>query len=167
MAEQGLDVGNTGAGGIGQKSRNMRPGGRGGSIVAPFDPVSAREAARRRWENVSKAARLGLADAAASIDQLPIDRRSSVGVVRFLVEQHTLNAADPSARGATQSFKQVMDLAYPKPEREVAAASAVPAGGATIALSPELARALLAELRRGSDSGGNVVEHRARQADSE
>lgn len=146
-------------GDIGQQSRNMRPGGRGGRIVQPFDSNTARAAAAKRWAAVSQAARLGIADAGAQIPD--IDKRGSVPVVRYLVQQHTLNAADPSARGATQSFKQIMDLAYPKPEREVAASAAIPAGGASVTLSPELARELLAELRRRE--AGPVVEHQAKR----
>jgi hypothetical protein len=139
------------SGDIGQTSRNMRPGGRGGRIVQPFDSASARAAAAKRWAAVSQAARLGIADAGTQIPD--IDKRGSVPVVRYLVQQHTLNAADPSARGATQSFKQIMDLAYPKPEREVAPSSVVPAGGASIALSPELARELLAAMRARREQG--------------
>lgn len=153
VAEAGGTYAVTTGGDIGQASRNMRPGGRGGRIVQPFDSASAKEAARRRWDAVSQAARLGIADAGAKIPD--IDKRGSVPVVRYLVQQHTLNAADPSARGATQSFKQVMDLAYPKPEREVGASAAVPAGGATLSLSPELARELLAAMRERRASGGD------------
>jgi len=79
-----------------------------------------------------------------------------VPVVRYLVQQHTLNAADPSARGSAQSFKQVMDLAYPKPEREVAASSAVPEGGATLQLSADLARELLAAMRDKRERGAGA-----------
>ena len=146
-------------------TQRTRIAGKNGGTLTPYNAEQARQAARRRWELVSAAARRGLAKAG---EQIPdIARQGPVAVVEYLVTQHTLNAADPSARGATQSFKQVMDLAYPRPDREVSAGPAVPAGGATIALSPELARALLAELRRGSGDGGNVVEHRARQADGE
>jgi hypothetical protein len=139
----------------GQSTGKRRPGANGGSIVAPWSSEDARAAARRRWDNMSKAARLGIADAGAQIPD--IDKRSAPDVIRYLAQQHTLNAADPSARGATQSFKIVTDLAYPKPEREVNQANAVPAGGATLALSPELARELLAAMR----------ERRANQANAE
>src|SRR3990167_1158699 len=52
---------------FGQTS-GMRRGGNGGLIVPPFDRETAREAAARRWAGVSRAARLGLADAG---EQLP------------------------------------------------------------------------------------------------
>lgn len=132
--------------GIGQTSGNeMVPGARGGRIVKPWDSAAAAAAARRRWELASQAARRGMAKAG---EQLPnIDRRGPLAVVEYLTEQHTLNAADPSARGAGASLREVMRLAYPAPERAQVAAGETPAGGLTFHLSPELARDLLAELR--------------------
>lgn len=135
------------------------PGKNGGTLRPVRSTEQAQALVRKRWDGVSAAARRGLAKAGKQIPDLVGD--GPVRVVEYLVEQHTLNAADPSARGATQSFKQIMDLAYPKPEREVNTGPAVPAGGAAVVLSPELARELLAELRRRE--AGPVIEHQAQR----
>lgn len=100
----------------------------GGALRPVRDSASASALASRRWalerERARQAARAGMRKAG---EQLPDIRGSSTAhVVEFLVEQHTLNAADPSAKGSAQSFKQIMELAYPKPEREVGAS--LPAG---------------------------------------
>lgn len=124
------------------------PGGGGyGRIVPIRDPARARELARRRWDAVSAAARRGLVKAG---EQLPDIRASSpVAVVEYLVSQHALNAADPSARGSQASFKQVVELAYPKPDREVAASpGAVPGpGGSLAALDAAALDAIMSALR--------------------
>lgn len=119
------------------------PGGRGGTIRPIRDAARAAELARLRWDRVSAEARRGMVDAAKN---LPGVASSSPAVVRYLAEQHTLNAADPSAPGSVQSFREVMRIAYPAPERG-AAPSTVPAGGMQLNLSPDLARELLTELR--------------------
>jgi len=100
-----------------------------------------------RWDAVSAAARRGIVDAGKNM--VGINGHSPVPVVQYLVEQHTMNAADPSAPGSVQSFKQIMDLAYPKPAREPG--PAVPDGGMSLSLSPELARAVLARLSSARD----------------
>ena len=110
---------------IAQGSR-IRPGGRGGTLV-DFDPERGREAARRRWANVSKAARLGLADAG---DQLPnVKAHSPIKVIRYLVEKHAMHAADPSARGSQASFAAVVKLAYPQPDSRPGDTAPAPASG--------------------------------------
>jgi hypothetical protein len=142
-----------GAGAVvpGQLVDTRIPGKNGGTLRPVRDEAAARALVRKRWDGVSAAARRGLAKAGKQIPD--ISGQGPVRVVEYLVEQHTLNAADPSARGATQSFKQVMDLAYPKPEREVATGPATPPGGASLALSPELARELLAAMRARREQG--------------
>ena len=128
--------------------------GGGGALVPVRSTEQARELARRRWDAVSAAARRGLVKAG---EQLPDVRASSpVAVVEYLVSQHALNAADPSARGSQASFKQVMDLAYPKPEREVSSGPASPATGASLAeLDGAALDALMAALRaRVAGEGG-------------
>lgn len=107
--------------GASKQTASIPGGGGNGQIIPIRDSERGRELARRRWDAVSKAARLGLGDAG---EQLPdVSKRQPLAVVRYLVEQHAMNAADPSQRGSTQSFKQVMELAYPKPEKDSAAAT--------------------------------------------
>ena len=93
----------------------MVPGGKGGFIVPPWDSERARAAVRKRWEMASAAARRGLAKAGEQIPE--INANSAPKVIEYLSEQHTLNAADPSSRNAVASFRQVMAVGYPKPER--------------------------------------------------
>ena len=97
-----------------------------GGKLTPFDSASASAAARRRWEKVSAATRRGMANAGKQLAD--ISRAGSVAVAEYLAEQHTLNAADPSARGSVLSYKQVMHYAFPEPAR--AAAEPAPGGAA-------------------------------------
>ena len=127
-------------------------GRRGGTIVPIRSSERARELALKRWEMVSAAARRGIAKAGQQIDGLTSNykldgRVTAPDVVGYLAEQHTLNAADPSAPGSVQSFREVMRIAYPAPSARADNDQAAPAGGLQINLSPELARELLAELR--------------------
>ncbi len=118
--------------------------GRNGGTLTPFDSVRAAEARARRTELAGQRVRRAAIKAGG---QLPgVNANSSLDTLEYVAEQHWLNAADPSAPGSVQSFREVMRIAYPSPERG-AAVSSVPAGGAQLNLSPELARELLAELR--------------------
>ena len=117
------------------------PGGNGGWIT-PLDSNRGRELARRRWDNMSQAARLGLADAGEALPA--VSARSPLKVVRYLTKEHTLHASVPGARGAVSSFQQVMKMAYPEPEREQSAS--VAGDGLTIHMDGELAQRLLERL---------------------
>lgn len=129
---------------ITQDQAEFIPGGRGGSIRPIRDAVRAAELARIRWNNAGVRAR---AAAVKAGQRLPdINLRGPLDMLEYVAEQHWMNAADPSAPGSVQSFREVMRIAYPAPERGLVA-STVPAGGAQLNLSPELARELLAELR--------------------
>lgn len=144
VAETGSTAGSsTGANSIQVETRIA--GKNGGTLVPVRSSERGRELVRLRWDGVSAAARRGLAAAGKQIPD--VVGNGPVRVVEYLVSQHTLNAADPSARGSAQSFKQVMDLAYPKPDREVSAAPGIPAGGLSVTLSADLARELVAALR--------------------
>ena len=138
------------------------PGGRGGTLIPIASPERARELAARRWANVSRAARLGLADAG---EQLPdVSKRQPLAVIRYLVEQHAMHAADPSARGSQASFAAVVKLAYPAPEGRPGDAVTAPAGDdvaemvamwrAAKASDPELAERAAALLRAADGGGG-------------
>lgn len=101
------------------------PGGQGGrGFLTPVRTSErARELVAKRWAGVSRAARLGISDAGG---QLPgLDKRKPLKVVRYLAEQHTLNAADPSARNSVASLNAVMRLAYPEPQRNPDGSSSV------------------------------------------
>ena len=135
----------------------------GEEIGPPFDRETAREAAARRWAGVSRAARLGLADAG---EQLPgVSSRQPLRVIQYLVEQHALHAADPSARGSQQSFAQVVKLAYPAPDARPGDAAPAPASGDVAEMvamwraakdaDPALAERAAA-LLAAADSGGSV-----------
>ena len=127
------------------------PGGGGRGRIIPITTAErGRELARRRWDAVSAAARAGIVDAGK---QVPGLAHKAPAVVRYAVSQHMLNSFDPSAHGSQQSLKLVLDLAYPKPERDHAPSAAVPAGGATLALSPELAQQLLSAMRERRQQG--------------
>ena len=153
--EQGHSVAEAGGSYVATAEHNThapaRIPGRNGGTLTPFDSARGREMQRRRWELASAAARHGIMDAGRQVPDL--DARRPADVVRYAVAQHTLNSLDPSAHGSQQSLKLVLDLAYPKPERDPAAAVGVPAGGATLALSPELAQQLLSAMRERRQQG--------------
>lgn len=87
-----------------------------GSYLIPIrNREDARALVKRRWEKAGAAARRGMAKAGQQIPE--VDKRSSIAVLEHLAEVHTLNAADPSAPNSVQSLKQVLSLAYPKPEK--------------------------------------------------
>lgn len=127
------------------------PGKYGGTLTPIRSSERGRELARIRYEKRTRAALAGVGDAARLItdtgaalpDGQPIT--TAYDVIRFLVSQHALNAADPTAQGATQSLKVVDGMAFPAPEKV--------AGPAPIQqfnqynISAEAARALLAEMR--------------------
>jgi hypothetical protein len=139
----------------GQVEASIPGGGGFGRIVPIRDSARASELARRRWDKAAAAARRGMAKAGA---QLPdVSRAAPLAVLEYLVEQHTLNAADPSARGSQSSLKQVVELAFPKPERE-AAGPALPEGGAVLALTAEQVDTLLAELRQARERRAQVTQ---------
>ena len=121
--------------------------GRNGGTITPIrDSARASELARRRWDKVGAAARRGMAKAGQQIPD--ISTRGSLAVVEYLVEQHTLNAADPSAKGSAASFQKVMDVAYPAPSK----AAQVEQGNTVTVTLTDGAMAGLAELllsRRG------------------
>ena len=128
------------------------PGGGGhGRIIPIRDPERARMLARRRWDAASAAVRRGLAKASEQVPGLAI--RGPLAAIEYAAEQHGLNMFDPSAHGSQQSMKLLLDYAFPKPERDPAAAVGVPAGGATLALSPELAQQLLTAMRERRQQG--------------
>ena len=136
----------------GQSTGMTRPGNNGkGRIVAPWNAEQARQAARKRWDAASAAVRRGLAKASEQVPGLSI--RGPLAAIEYAAEQHGLNMFDPSAHGSQQSMKLLLDYAYPKPERDPAAAVGVPAGGATLALSPELAQQLLSAMRERRQQG--------------
>lgn len=109
------------------------PGRNGGYLKPVRDRAAAQEMAALRWDAVSRVGRLGVADAGKQITG--IDTHGSLPVIRYLVEQHTLNAADPSAPGSVQSFREIMRIAYPSPERTNSGNSSdIPPGGAQLNL---------------------------------
>ena len=73
------------------------------------------EKARERREKAAKAIREGVASAGVQIPD--VAKADEYEVVEHLAEQHTLNAADPSARGSTSSLKTLLQHGWPRPER--------------------------------------------------
>ena len=135
----------------------------GGGRLTPFDSERGRAAAYKRREDMSRAARLGLADAG---EQLPdVKAHSPIKVIRYLVEQHAMHAADPSARGSQASFAAVVKLAYPALDTRPGDAATAPASSdvaemvamwrAAKASDPALA-ARAAALLAAADGGGSV-----------
>lgn len=119
--------------------------GRNGGTLTPFDSSSASAAARRKWERFALATRRGMAKAGR---QLPdVSKASSLAVAEYLAEVHTLNAADPSSPSSVASYKQVTNIAYPKPEAERRTADDDARQAAAAAFGETAARELLAELR--------------------
>ena len=129
-----------------------RIAGQNGGTLTPYDANRAREAARIRWDKANAAALRGMTKAGQQIPD--VSRRGPAAVVEYLVEQHTLHAADPSAPGSVQSFKQVMAIAYPKPDSEKSG-DVVADGGVQLNLSAGAVRELLAALRDRRNSGGS------------
>lgn len=120
-----------------------RAGNHGGTIT-PFTSASASAAAKRRWELRNARVRRGVGNAKTQIDQIAhLPGNAPLDVIEYLAEQHTLNAADPSAHGSQASYKLVMDYGWPRPD-----ASQDTGNGASITINMsagamvELARAL-------------------------
>lgn len=141
------------------------PGRHGGTLRPVRTSEQGAALSRKRWERAGAAARAGLRDAAREMsekagltlpDGAPLE--TEYDVLRALVAAHVLQAADPSARGAVQSFREVTRLAFPVPEARLDhGAVGLPAGGMQFNLSPELAREVLAALRArngGDEAGG-------------
>jgi hypothetical protein len=131
-------------------------GNNGGTLKVIRSSERASEVANIRWRKRTAAALAGVDDAAILLSKegltlaggQPIKDRYDV--MRYLVTQNAINAADPSARNGVQSLKLVDSMAFPAPDRNSDAAT-VPAGGATISLSPELVASLLDEMRARRD----------------
>ena len=73
------------------------------------------EKARARREKAAEAIRMGVGKAGVQIPE--VANAQAYEVVDHLAEQHSLNAADPSARGSTSSFKTLLHHGWPRPER--------------------------------------------------
>ena len=73
------------------------------------------EKARERREKAAEAIRKGVGKAGVQIPE--VANAEAYEVVEYLAEQHTLNAADPSARGSTSSLKTLLQHGWPRPER--------------------------------------------------
>ena len=101
---------------------------------------------RKRWDDLGREARASLARAA---EQLPDVRRTPLAMMGHIFEAHALHATVPGERGATSSAEFVARYAYPKPEREDV--SGAGAGGLTIHMDADTARALIDRLRPAGD----------------
>jgi len=94
--------------------------GKNGGTLIPFTSESSKRALAHRWSGAAavvkaaqRAGRRGMVAAGAQIPEVKRPR-SSLAVLEYLTEVHTLNAADPSARNSVASFNAVMGIAYPE-----------------------------------------------------
>ena len=127
--------------------------GRRGGTLTPFNSARAIEANRKRWAKVGHVARRALVTAAGEVPDLDV-QGDHWRALEYVFHQRWLNTFDPSARGSSADLRTMIDVAYPKPERDPAAAAVgVPTGGATLALSPELAQQLLSAMRERRQAG--------------
>lgn len=126
--------------------------GRRGGTLTPFDSARALEANRKRWAKVGHVARRALVTAAGEVPDLDV-QGDHWRALEYVFHQRWLNTFDPSARGSSADLRTMIDVAFPKPERDPAAAVGVPAGGAALALSPELAQQLLTAMRERRQQG--------------
>ena len=90
------------------------------------------------------------------------EKADAYEVVEHLAEQHTLNAADPSARGSTSSLKTLLQHGWPRPERADEGKGQMQ-GGARLDISKEA----LLELADRMEllPGGDVVTVEAEPVD--
>ncbi len=118
------------------------------------------EKARERREQAAKAIREGVASAGVQIQGVAM--ADEYEVVEHLAEQHTLNAADPSARGSTSSLKTLLQHGWPRPERADEGKGQMQ-GGARLDISKETLLALAN--RMGLLPVGDVVTVEAEPVD--
>ena len=116
------------------------------------------EKARERREQAAKAIREGVASAGVQIPD--VAKADAYEVVEHLAEQHTLNAADPSARGSTSSLKTLLQHGWPRPEHADDVGGQTQ-GGARLDISKETLLALAD--RMGLLPSGDVVTVEAEQ----
>ena len=163
--EQGHSVAEAGGSYVATAEHNTHapariPGRNGGTLTPIRSSERGRAMVQRRWEKKAEAVRQGMRDAAGLLTDkagLTLPGGAPIvteyDVIRVLSTSQALNAADPSSPGGNQSYQRLLDNGFPKPERDPAAAAAVPAGGATLALSPELAQQLLSAMRERRQQG--------------
>lgn len=104
--------------------------GRNGGRLTPIrSQADAQRMARKRWDKRSRVAREALVAAGVQFPELPA-KFDAYDVARVLYTQHAQHAYDPSARGSVSSLEAVVNVAFPKPERDIAVISAPVAGDA-------------------------------------
>ena len=118
------------------------------------------EKARRRRAAAAVALRKGIGIAGVQMPDVASD--NLYDVLTHLAEQHTLNAADPSARGSTSSLKTLLQHGWPRPERADEGKGQMQ-GGARLDISKETLLALAD--RMGLLSVGDVVTVEAEPVD--
>lgn len=120
-------------------------GRHGGTLTPIRDSERARELAMR---SVEKRRKVALSAMAAAGRQLPdVAGAGPYAYLAYMLEQHALNATDPSARGSVASAKLVMGNAFPEDKsRHSADTDTAAAFGAGVGVG--VVRELLAEVRQ-------------------
>jgi len=116
-----------------------------GELTPVRSSEAGRELVRKRWDNMSRAVRAGVAKAGEALPA--VNAHSSLKVIEYLSEEHAKHASVPGARGAVSSFDMILRHGWPRPEREQGVSDT--GEGLTIHMDGELAQRLLERLAGG------------------
>lgn len=84
-------------------------------ILPPFDSTRATQAARKRWDRMSKAVRGGVGKAGEQI--VDVQKNDAYATIAAISEQHAMQAYNAGERGSASSFRILLDSGWPSPDK--------------------------------------------------